>query len=243
MLYLLHENTIPALWIIFILYWVLAAVHQKRAKDHEPLWTRLSYLVFAAIAFLFLFLERDNIAVLWVLLGLYVAFAVLRIRDAKQTQSLFTRLPHIAAMIVAFILLLETKVHLGFLDRRFLSNSQSGTWIGIGLTFCGIALAIWARQCLGANWSATITIRSHHSLVCTGPYSRMRHPIYSGLLIAIAGTALDQGEWRGLMALAIAVIAWAIKARKEESWLRGEFGAQFEEHCQRTGFLLPRLTH
>ena len=243
MLYLLHENTIPALWLIFALYWVVAAVRQRRAMEHETVWTRLSYLVVAAIAFLFLLYERDNIAVLWVLLGLYVAFALLRIRDTKQTQSLLTRLPHIAALIVAFILLLETKVHLGFLDRRFLSNSQSVTWIGIGLTSCGIALAIWARSYLGANWSATITIRSRHSLVRTGPYSRIRHPIYSGLLIAIGGTALSQGTWRGLLALAIAVIAWAIKARKEESWLRNEFGAQFEEYCQRTGFLLPRLTY
>jgi len=237
--YLLPENTIPALWIIFGLYWFLAAVRQKRAKDDESLLTRLSYLVLAAIAFLFLLYERDNIAVLWVVLGLYVAFAVLRIRDTKQTQSLFTRLPHIAAMIVVFILLLEKKVHLGSLDRKYLSNSQSGTWIGIGLTSCGIGLAVWARSYLGANWSATITIRSRHSLVRTGPYSRVRHPIYSGLLIAIAGTALAQGEWRGLLALAIAVIAWTIKARKEESWLRDEFGAQFDEYCQRTGFLLP----
>lgn len=145
-------------------------------------------------------------------------------------------------MIVAFILLLEPKVHLGLLDRRFFSNSASRNWIGIGLTFCGIGLAIWARSYLGANWSATITIRQWHSLIRTGPYSRVRHPIYSGLLTAFAGTALAQGEWRGLLALAIAVIAWAIKARKEEHWLRDEFGAQFEEYCQRTGFLLPRLT-
>jgi protein-S-isoprenylcysteine O-methyltransferase Ste14 len=146
-------------------------------------------------------------------------------------------------MIIAFILLLEGTVHLGSLDGRFLSISQSGTGIGIGLTACGIALAIWARHYLGANWSATITIRNSHFLVRTGPYSRMRHPMYSGLLLAIAGTALARGEWRGLLALAIAVIGWAIKARKEESWLRNEFGVQFEEYHQRSGFLLPRLTN
>jgi protein-S-isoprenylcysteine O-methyltransferase Ste14 len=65
-------------------------------------------------------------------------------------------------------------------------------------------MAIWARHYLGANWSATITIRNSHFLVRTGPYSRMRHPMYSGLLLAIAGTALARGEWRGLLAFAIA---------------------------------------
>ena len=242
MRHLLQENMILALWIIFALYWVLAAVRQKRANQHESLLTRLFYVVLAAIAFLFLLYYKDSIEVLWMLLGLYVAFAVLRIRGAKQRQSLFTRLPHLAAMIAAFILLLERRAHFGPLERRFLPNSQTGIWIGIGVTACGMALAIWARSHLGANWSATITIRTSHSLVSTGPYARLRHPIYSGLLFAITGTALAQGEWRGLLALAIALIVWSIKARKEESWLRDEFGAQFEEYSQRTGFLLPRLT-
>lgn len=242
MRHLLQENMIPALWIIFALYWVLAAVRQKRANQPESLLTRLFYVVLAATAFLFLLYYKDSIEVLWILLGLYVAFAVLRISDVKQRQSLFTRLPHLAAMIVAFILLLERRAHFGPLERRFLPNSQTGIWIGIGVTACGMALAIWARSHLGANWSATITIRTSHSLVSTGPYARLRHPIYSGLVFAITGTALTQGEWRGLLALVIALIVWSIKARKEESWLRDEFGAQFEEYSQRTGFLLPRLT-
>jgi len=123
-----------------------------------------------------------------------------------------------------------------------LPDSPSETWLGIGLTTCGIGLAIWARSCLGANWSATITIRTSHSLIRIGPYARLRHPIYSGLLLAIAGTALAQGEWRGLLALVIALIAWSMKARKEESWLRDEFGTQFEEYSRHSGFLLPRVT-
>jgi protein-S-isoprenylcysteine O-methyltransferase Ste14 len=62
------------------------------------------------------------------------------------------------------------------------------------------------------------------------------------MLLAIAGTALAQGDWRSLLALVTALVAWSIKARKEESWLQGEFGVQFDEYARRTGFLLPRLT-
>ena len=240
---LLQENMVPALWIAFALYWVLAAAHQRRAKQDESPLARLVYVVLAVIAFLFLLDKKDSIAALWIPLGLYAAFAILRIRGAKQRQSLFTRLPHVAAMIVAFVLLLERQEHFGLLDRRFLPDSQTWTWVGIVLTACGIALAIWARSYLGANWSATITILAGHSLVSTGPYARLRHPIYSGMLLAMAGTALAQGDWRGLLALAIALVAWSIKARKEEAWLQAEFGAQFDEHARRTGFLLPRLTH
>src|SRR5215469_18843712 len=107
MRHLLQENMIPALWIIFGLYWVLAAVRQRRTNQHESLLTRLFYVVLATIAFLFRVYYKDSIEDLWMLLGLYVAFAVLGIRGAKQRESLFTRLPHLATMIVAFILLLE----------------------------------------------------------------------------------------------------------------------------------------
>jgi len=92
---LLRENIIPALWIAFALYWVLAAVRQKRAKQDESLLVRLFYLVLVVIAFLFLLDKKDSIAALWILLGLYATFAILRIRGAKQRQSLFTHLPHV----------------------------------------------------------------------------------------------------------------------------------------------------
>lgn len=238
----LQENMIPALWIAFALYWVLAAVRQRRANQHDSLLARMVYVVLAVFAFLFLLDRKDSIVALWILLGLYAVFAILRIRGTKQLQSLFSRLPHVGTMIVAFVLLLEKQRHFGPLEHRFLLDSQAWIWIGIVLTACGIALAIWARSYLGANWSATITIRADHSLVNTGPYARLRHPIYSGMLLAIAGTALAQGNWRGLLAWVIALVAWSIKAKKEEAWLQSEFGAQFDEHTRRTGFLLPRLT-
>lgn len=85
-------------------------------------------------------------------------------------------------------------------------------------------------------------IRARHSLVRTGPYARLRHPVYSGLLLAIAGTALAQGEWQDLLALAIVLSAFSIKAKREEAFLRGEFGIEFDEHAQHTGMFLPRLT-
>src|ERR1700756_5219257 len=108
MRHFLQENMIPALWIAFALYWVLAAIRQKDAKHDKSVLSRLFYVVVVVVAFLFLLDKKDSIAAFWILLGLYVAFAILRINDTKQRQSLFTRLPHVGAMIVAFILLLET---------------------------------------------------------------------------------------------------------------------------------------
>lgn len=70
---LLQENMIPAPWIAFALYWVRAAVRQRRANLDESLMARLFYVVLAVIAFLFLLDKKDSIAALWILLGLYAA--------------------------------------------------------------------------------------------------------------------------------------------------------------------------
>jgi len=66
---LLQEDMIPALWIAFALYWVLAAVRQRRAKQDESLMARLFYVVLAGIALLFLLDKKDSIAALWFLLA------------------------------------------------------------------------------------------------------------------------------------------------------------------------------
>jgi len=72
------------------------------------------------------------------------------------------------------------------------------------------------------------------------PYRSIRHPIYTGILLAFLGTAVALGEVRGLLAVAIAWLSFYTKARREESFLTQEFGASFAEHSERTGMFLPR---
>ncbi len=239
---LLRQDVIPALWIVFAVYWALAAVHQSRIKKNESQNDLWFYFPLGASAFLLLFFVRDRIAAFPIVLGLfYGLLAVLGTRQTKRRESLFSRLPHVAAMIVAYVLLLARPVALGPLSHRFLPNSQATAWAGVLLTACGMAVATWARVHLGANWGMNVKIRANHTLVRTGPYARVRHPIYSGLLLAISGTALAQGEWRGLVALAVVLTALSIKAKREEAFLRGEFGSEFNEHARYAGLFLPRL--
>lgn len=243
MRHLLQQDILLALWIGYALYWALTALRQGRAKTNQSQFALWLYIAIGAIAFVLLFHLRDRIATLLIFLGLfYGVLAIVGREQTKQRESLSARLPHVAAMIAAFVLLFETSVRLGPLSRRFLSDSQSAAWTGVLVTACGLALAIWARAHLSTNWSANIVIRAGHSLVRTGPYARLRHPVYSGLLLAISGTALAQGEWQGLLAVAIVVVAFSIKARREEAFLRDEFGFEFEEHARHAGFFLPRLT-
>jgi protein-S-isoprenylcysteine O-methyltransferase Ste14 len=80
-----------------------------------------------------------------------------------------------------------------------------------------------------------------HQLITSGPYARMRHPIYSGVLLGVAGTALVVGEWRDALAFCLLLTNYAIKAKREEKILARAFAEGFPEHKRRTGFLFPRL--
>ena len=63
-------------------------------------------------------------------------------------------------------------------------------------TWGGIGLALWARVHLGQYWSARITLKEDHQLIRTGPYARLRHPIYTGLDLAAIGSAVVIDHWR-----------------------------------------------
>lgn len=86
-----------------------------------------------------------------------------------------------------------------------------------------------------------VEIKVGHQLIRSGPYAYMRHPIYSGVLLGVAGTALVLGEWRGILAFTILLANYAVKADHEERLLTDEFGEEFEAHKKPTGFLIPRF--
>ena len=94
---------------------------------------------------------------------------------------------------------------------------------------------------MGQYWSARVTLKVDHQLIRSGPYAWVRHPLYSGLLLAMAGTALVVGEWRAVLGVVLAVMEFSRKAAKEEALLASEFGDQYQEFRKRTGFLVPRF--
>jgi protein-S-isoprenylcysteine O-methyltransferase Ste14 len=129
----------------------------------------------------------------------------------------------------------------GWLGRRFLPVSDAMGEIGFAITVTGVAVAIWARSHLGENWSATVTLKEGHELIRSGPYRYIRHPIYTGISVAFAGSVLALGEFRGLISLAIAATSFYLKARKEERFLTEEFGETFNDRVRRRGMFLPSL--
>jgi len=109
------------------------------------------------------------------------------------------------------------------------------------LIVLGLAFSIWARVVLGTNWSGVVTLKVDHQLVDRGPYRLIRHPIYTGVLIALLGSGLAAGQVRGLLAFLIALVAIWLKSRIEERWMLREFGDRYAAYRRTSWALLPYL--
>ena len=112
--------------------------------------------------------------------------------------------------------------------------------IGAVLFVCGIALAVWARLHLGRNWGMPMTQRAEPELVTSGPYRFVRHPIYSGLLTAMLGTALVN-NLLGLIVVAVLVAYFYYCGIIEERNLTTTFPTAYPEYKSRTKMLIPFL--
>jgi len=127
----------------------------------------------------------------------------------------------------------------GILFERFLPRSYAAYWTGTALVVLGLAFSVWARMHLGRNWSGTVTVKQEHELVRGGPYARVRHPIYTGLLLAFIGTAIVRGEWRGVLAVLIIFAALWRKLRLEERYMVETFGDEYRRYREHSAALIP----
>jgi protein-S-isoprenylcysteine O-methyltransferase Ste14 len=188
------------------------------------------------------FSSRQCIDALWLLFGLYWLISALKRKRTKQRETVLQRLGYTLPLVAAFYLLSQPGAHYGWLGVRFVPDNPIPEWIGVALTAAGVGVAFWARWHLGTNWSGTVTLKEGHELIRSGPYRAVRHPIYTGILLALLGTAIAAGEVRALLAVGITWVSFYVKARREESFLTQEFGPKFQEHLQHTGMFLPRVS-
>ena len=120
-----------------------------------------------------------------------------------------------------------------WLAMRIFPQTVWSFWIGTALIAFGLGFAAWARIHLAGNWSGTVTLKQDHSLTRSGPYRLVRHPIYTGLLIAILGSAIAEAEWRGLVALVLITVSFLRKIAVEEQFLTTQFGDAYTRYRRR----------
>lgn len=111
-------------------------------------------------------------------------------------------------------------------------------WIGVALVFLGVALAIWARFYLGSNWGMPMSLKENPELVTTGPYAYIRNPIYTGVMLAMIGSALGVGAlwWIIFVVTSIYMIYACLE---EEKIMLKEFPDAYPAYKARTKMLVP----
>lgn len=174
----------------------------------------------------------------------WLAYWTLAAASAKATarrESVLSRLAHFGPLILAGFMVAADRLPGGFLGGRVWPQTEWTFWIGAALLAGGLAFSVWARQVIGRNWSGSVTVKVDHELVRTGPYALVRHPIYTGLLLGFAGTAVALAEWRGIAAALIVFLALWRKLRLEERWMGETFGAAYADYRKSTPALVPFL--
>jgi protein-S-isoprenylcysteine O-methyltransferase Ste14 len=142
----------------------------------------------------------------------------------------------IRAVIVVMAILL---VRLGvFRDGGGLNSNPWRAGLGLFLFALGLGLAIWARLHIGRNWGTPMSQKDEPELVTSGPYHLVRHPIYSGILLAGVGTAVAL-DWLGLIAVVLAGIYFAYSATVEERYLTEQFPDTYPLYRRSTKMLVP----
>jgi protein-S-isoprenylcysteine O-methyltransferase Ste14 len=139
------------------------------------------------------------------------------------------------------VLLMFVPAH-GYEDTlRLWHIGDYGAWLCVAGVAIGIGIAWWPRLHLGRLWSAHITRKADHRVVDTGPYATVRHPIYTGLLFSLLGTAAAKGTLLGVAGFLLLLLGVWMKARLEEQWLVQELdqGGAYADYRKRVPMLIP----
>ncbi|HEY3777429.1 MAG TPA: isoprenylcysteine carboxylmethyltransferase family protein [Rhizomicrobium sp.] len=180
-----------------------------------------------------------------VIAALWIAFAVCWIALAfwsgktEKRAGVGAEIPcRIVLILGGIVFFIPAHGYYGPLRLWLVTRTEA--WICVGLIALGFGFSAWARVHLGALWSATITRKAGHRVVDTGPYNIVRHPIYTGILLAVYSTAAAKGTVLGLAGALLITIGIWMKARLEERWLRSELGTDaYDAYRRKVSMLVP----
>jgi len=159
----------------------------------------------------------------------------------KRAEGQATKLAGILSLI-GFVTLIAYVINPNWLAWASLPFPLWLRWTGVGVALLGFALLQWAQNILGKNWSDTPRMFKEQSLVTSGPYQFIRHPIYTAFLFILGSTLLISANWLiGLAWIGMTVLEIASRIGFEENLMLEYFGDQYREYMKRTGRLLPRL--
>jgi protein-S-isoprenylcysteine O-methyltransferase Ste14 len=187
-------------------------------------------------------LYRWIIAGLWLLFVAYWAVAAVGTKRSSGSGRWRWEIGLRLIVLVLVVALLQSRSLRQFLaeTQRSVSHCAVLGWAGAALCLLGFGLAINARRHLGRNWGMPMSRKEQPQLVTSGPYAHIRHPIYSGLLLAMLGSAMGVNVFWALLLVVIGPY-FIFSARREEAVMLQLFPEQYAAYRTRTGMLVPRL--
>jgi protein-S-isoprenylcysteine O-methyltransferase Ste14 len=142
--------------------------------------------------------------------------------------------------IAGAVLIFSSRPPRGRYDILFWQLDGAAAWLFVALVIAGLAFTWWARLHLGRMWSSSVTRKTDHRVVDTGPYALVRHPIYTGLLFAVMATACLRASVTTIAGASLIVLGTFVKARLEEEFLRAELGVDaYDSYARRVPMLIP----
>ena len=197
---------------------------------------------------LFALLFTLSFTAFWIARGYYIR----KTRDPKARRTRaerkvamkkegWTGIALVVLIPVEFIIVILYIINPNWLSLAFLMVPELLRWLGLVLTIVSIPIVVWIHQTLGRAYSYALETKSEQSLITSGPFSRMRHPLYSAHIIFNLGMIL--------LTLNIPLIIYAIlggpltytRMRDEERMMVEQFGVEYEEYMRRTGRIFPKI--
>ena len=186
-------------------------------------------------------IPRDTTGLIWLVFAAYWVYRAFSVKKTVYAESLGARSLQFVLWSSSFFIMYSDRLHDSHLALPLFTRSNGTVVLGTIIVGLGVAFAIWARRHLGAYWSSTVTLKENHKLIRSGPYGLSRHPIYTGVLLAFLGTIIAMGELRSVVAIAIILIAIALKIRDEESVLQKHFPSDYLDYKREVKMLIPGI--
>ncbi len=168
----------------------------------------------------------------WAAFAVYWLLAVFSMTRSRMAWS------HEARIRLLILVVVIVLVRFGVLRNHGVHSDPVRAAIGLVLFASGLAFAIWARVHIGRNWGTPMMQKEEPELVTSGPYHLVRHPIYSGILVAGVGTGIGL-SWYWLVPVALAGVYFIYSATVEERYLAGEFPDTYPAYVRSTKMLVP----
>ena len=175
----------------------------------------------------------------WILFGSFWALAAFAQKRNARRQTVGSRLMQVSIIALVLVPFFIEEGRAGLLYRHLYPNlaRRSVCWRSAAVAWPGFA--VWARFVLGRNWSGIVTVKEDHTLITRGPYAWVRHPIYTGILLALLGTAVTLGTILNFVEVPVVAFAFWLKLRTEERFMLETFGEQYTAYRHHVKALIP----